>query len=443
MQAIKGQKRLPSGWPLFLTPNKAKMGSIGFLLLLGLNCGLMAQGNDAFDPFYQPASSGDLLQDYNFYALTLIEREPQFRRYFEENAGLKESLRTRLTAVEAAVDKRGLSSEQLARMYSIHDEEKIRWMQILRQMLEAEGELSKSLAAHLQRSGRYALFENQAPVDFILECIALCITGLNTIIDAYALGIHGLYPRIDSVSFDINGEVYPRYLALLNNAVSEDARHISLFFQPSLRFTMALLKINGRDEAVRFEPMEHGENRKAWSYIRSIVWDDYPYALLLVPGSGVMEGDQAISYSGVQRCRLAAVRFHQRLAPLIVVSGGFVHPYKTPYCEAFEMKKVLVEEFGVPGQAIIIEPHARHTTTNFRNTVRLALKYGIPTDIRSLCTTTADQSYYISNMNLDERCKRELGYVPFVLHERISRYDIEFQMNTTSLHRNPVDPLDP
>ena len=51
-------------------------------------------------------------------------------------------------------------------------------------------------------------------------------------------------------------------------------------------------------------------------------------------------------------------------APLILVSGGYVHPNQTPYCEAIEMKESLVRDFGIPSDAILIDPHARHTTTN-------------------------------------------------------------------------------
>ncbi|MBK8657099.1 MAG: hypothetical protein IPN20_25070 [Haliscomenobacter sp.] len=51
----------------------------------------------------------------------------------------------------------------------------------------------------------------------------------------------------------------------------------------------------------------------------------------------------------------------------------------------------------MPERAIIIEPHARHTTTNFRNSARLMYRYGIPFDKMALCTSTMDQVVYITN----------------------------------------------
>ena len=60
------------------------------------------------------------------------------------------------------------------------------------------------------------------------------------------------------------------------------------------------------------------------------------------------------------------------------MSGGFVHPAQTPYAEAIEMKKALIADFSIPQEAILVDPHARHTTTNMRNAARLLYRYAIP-----------------------------------------------------------------
>jgi DUF218 domain len=83
-----------------------------------------------------------------------------------------------------------------------------------------------------------------------------------------------------------------------------------------------------------------------------------------------------LSPQGRLRVEVAARRYKDGQAPLILVSGGYVHPNQTADCEALEMKKSLIDDYGVPADSIIVEPHARHTTTNLRNAARLMYRYG-------------------------------------------------------------------
>ena len=143
------------------------------------------------------------------------------------------------------------------------------------------------------------------------------------------------------------------------------------------------------------------------------------------------------------RLELAVARFRAGKAPFIIVSGGSVHPSQTPYNEAFEMKRSLVQDFGINPDAILIDPHARHTTTNLRNASRLAFRYGLPDGKPMLITSDASQSAYISGTVFRERCERELGYQPGTLGARLSRFDLEFTPAVVSLHADSRDPLDP
>lgn len=143
-----------------------------------------------------------------------------------------------------------------------------------------------------------------------------------------------------------------------------------------------------------------------------------------------------------QRCRLAAVQYNKGVAPIVVVSGGKVHPYKTTWCEALEMKKFLIEKLNIPENAIVIEPHARHTTTNMRNCARLIFRYGIPFNKACIVTTTRGQSMMITN-TLAARCMKELNEVPFQPGKRLSETEAEFYPVIDALHINPTEPLDP
>jgi hypothetical protein len=107
------------------------------------------------------------------------------------------------------------------------------------------------------------------------------------------------------------------------------------------------------------------------------------------------------------------------------------------------MKRSLIRDFGIAEDAIIIDPHARHTTTNIRNAARLIFRYGIPADRPALITT---QQYHLDSVDsiaFDDRNARELGYRPYLSKQRLSRFELEWLPNVTSLHADPLDPLDP
>ena len=162
----------------------------------------------------------------------------------------------------------------------------------------------------------------------------------------------------------------------------------------------------------------------------------------MIPGAGPEEPDVPLSAEGMIRCRLAAMQYRKGLAPFIVPSGGKVHPYKTKYCEAVEMKKYMIEKLHIPASAIIIEPHARHTTTNMRNTVRLMYRYGIPFEKVALTCTTKGQSGSIEH-SLADRCMRELNEVPYKNGNRLSETEMEFYPLIEALQINPREPMDP
>ena len=267
--------------------------------------------------------------------------------------------------------------------------------------------------------------------------------AMNRIYDVYALGKPPRYPDIDSISFDPKSASFQRMLSVVRAVMTDEPDGHPLFFHAPLRLAMELLRANWRDEAGRFEPMEEGENKLAFDRIPAISWAQYRYAAIVVPGSGTDRPNQAMSPWGKARVTLAARRYKAGLAPFIIVSGGYVHPKQTPFCEALEMKKALIAEYSIPASAIIIEPHARHTTTNLRNAARLLYRYNFPDSKPALITTDHGQSAYIEAPAFAQRCQTELGYLPFQNLKRISQFDIEFVPALDSLLVDPIDPLDP
>ena len=140
---------------------------------------------------------------------------------------------------------------------------------------------------------------------------------------------------------------------------------------------------------------------------------------------------------------MGAQLFLQHKAPLIIFSGGHVHPMQTPYCEAVEMKKYVMEKYKIPETSILIEPQARHTTTNFRNGARLAIRYGIPTAQTALVTSSESHIASTTSEEFRTRCQNELGYFPVEFIKRISPVEAEFKPSIASLFFDANDPLDP
>jgi hypothetical protein len=202
------------------------------------------------------------------------------------------------------------------------------------------------------------------------------------------------------------------------------------------------LEANRRDEAGRYEPLEEGENKACLQDMKNIRWNDYQYSFILVLGSGPPPSVR-LSKIGAQRTDQGAQLFLEHKAPLIILSGGHVHPMQTPYCEAIEMKKYVMEKFKLPEKSILIEPHARHTTTNFRNAARLAFRYGIPIDIKALVTSSEDHIALTTKEGFRIRCSTELGYFPMEFITRISPVAAEFKPSVASLFFDVNDPLDP
>jgi hypothetical protein len=292
----------------------------------------------------------------------------------------------------------------------------------------------------LRPSGAFIKYSRQSDAEMLIAAWKDAANGMNRLLRVYCLGKDPFYKDIDRVSFDVSSEEYRRLLRVETAEIklSRD----SLFFEPTLDFALKLLEANRRDEAGRYEPLEEGENKTCLRGIKNIRWSDYPYSFILVLGSG--PGDASnLSKIGAKRVDQAAQLFLEHKAPLIVLSGGHVHPMQTPYCEAIEMKKYVMEKFKIPEQSILIEPHARHTTTNFRNAARLAFRYGIPAELKALVTSSEDHIAITTKDGFRIRCATELGYFPVEFINRISPIAAEFKPAVASLFFDANDPLDP
>jgi hypothetical protein len=388
-----------------------------------------------FDPTYKLAF-GNAVQDKNFYLLSLFQRHIEVQRVLRANRIFNRLAHEKVRALGMAANCNDVGClDQLFRVKDADVEAVASGLQSL-----AKRPQFKMLLKDMRRSGVFIKYGDESDGAMLSAAWKDAAKGMNRLLRVYCLGKDPFYKDIDRVSFDVSSEAYRK---LLQQKLTEiKLSKTPLFFEPTLSFSLKLLEANRRDEAGRYEPLEEGENKASVQSLNEISWNDYPYSFILVLGSG--PGDSArLSKIGAQRADQAAQLFLQHKAPLIMLSGGHVHPMQTPYCEAIEMKKYLMEKYKIPEKSILVEPHARHTTTNFRNAARLAFRYGIPPDLKALVTSSEDHIAVATKDGFRIRCSTELGYFPMVSITRIAPTVAEFKPAVASLFFDANDPLDP
>lgn len=299
----------------------------------------------------------------------------------------------------------------------------------------------RKLIPVLKKNGSYHLYDSEADTAFLRSVWNNVAKGMNHVMDTYIKGQKPQYPKIDSIDFRPGDAAFKKKV---NEALTRllAGKSNSLFFELPLDASLFALNVNGRDEAARYEPLKDDMNRLPFSGIKNVKWDSYQYSMILVPGLGPETPGLNLDPGGASRCEEAVKRFRKGLAPFIVVSGGHVHPNKTPYCEAVEMKRYLTTQLGIPDSVVFIEPHARHTTTNIRNANRMIYRFAIPAEKPVLIVTDDNQSSYIVE-RMAKVAMRDLGYLPYRDMKKLGPEDTEYYPVLNSLEADPIDPLDP
>jgi hypothetical protein len=136
-----------------------------------------------------------------------------------------------------------------------------------------------------------------------------------------------------------------------------------------------------------------------------------------LPGDGCRALDKSeMDYLGVNRVRAAraAAAYHGGIAPVVTVSGGAIH---ADLVEAFMLLHLATCRFGVPDDAVLLDPCADHTHTNVRNTGSLVIALGGRTAY--VVTDSGLQGGYLQDWtsfdliggSIDQRALRDWGYL--------------------------------
>jgi len=393
-------------------------------------------------PEHRPLDLPSPLRDKNFYLLSLLERDAAAHEVVRQDPVLSGIASERLAELDRAAKNCGTDIECNAGAFIWGDTQIEQGAHALAALYRTSPVIRAFADGPLRASGMYVRAEDGG-AQMLERAWTACLQSANRAIAVYSLGKPPRYPAIDSITYDPKSDSYRRIVQHLVAFLEDDRGSFDLAWSVSLRFALDVMDLNHRDEAARFEPMEKGENAPAFRRVKSIDWSRYPYTAIVVPGAGGDRPGIRLSPSGKLRDEIAAKRYRDGKAPFLIVSGGFVHPNQTEFSEAIEMKRDLMTRLGIPEDAILVDPHARHTTTNMRNAARLIYRYGIPFDRKAVVTSDPGQSEYIENPAFAKRCTDELGYVPYRLLGRISAFDLEFLPLRDSLESDPRDPLDP
>lgn len=190
-------------------------------------------------------------------------------------------------------------------------------------------------------------------------------------------------------------------------------------------------------------------NAAALAFAKDTVPEDSDHDALIVPGYTPPGARGPLGVRDLppaqQRLERAAELFQQGAAPLVLLTGGCVYPPGTPHNEALHMREYLIER-GVPAAQILVEPYARHTTTNLRNAGRILLDLDRP---RGLIVTGFEsplfhQGFYLSRPTIStfhDRCRRELGYLVGEL-DGLDEHLIRFVPSPEVYRRTFEDPWD-
>lgn len=365
----------------------------------------------------QPQSTLSFVQDKNWYLLTLLQKVPAYAQALTDDAQVHALAVKREGLLRNAAGKCDADPGCFGTQVAWAPQEITQTAALVADVLVK----TDIVKLHLRPSGRFAHHAALADRELLVAALTDTLTTLQNVYDSYERNRQGIQGILQSVA-----DMHPQPLQ---------------FFEPLLFASLDGLQAAKRDEAGRYELLAEGENKAALAQIPCVDWSQYRFSVVFALGWGPDNLNTPLSELGQQHCDAVAERWKAGLAPFILLSGGHVHPDKTPYAEALEMKKYLMAHHQIPESAIIVDPHARHTTTNLRNVSRLLLAYGVPPEKVGLIASDTLQTFYVQH--LDVRCNDELGYLPYRIVAPIDDNDACFMVAAESFWQDARDERDP
>lgn len=378
---------------------------------------------------YTALASGSLEEDRAFYVLAVLEQSPGTRALLHADSTLVGFDRARDAALRDAAARCTADASCVRGDVVPTASDVTTCIGATVTSLASAGALA-AVAGHLRGSLLFERFVARGDDDttLVTEALTEAVADLVAAFDQYAVG-----------------ELAVAMLDTVVDAVDAGAATDTLsWWQPLARVTLGAMVADGRDEATRHELLATGENAAALGALATVDFTHFPYAAIVVPGQGPTDLATPLDPGGRARCDVAASRYAAGVAPLLLLSGGHVHPDRTTHSEAIEMKHYLMSTYAIPESAILVDPYARHTTTNLRNATRILLRGGVPAAAKVLVVSDVVQTAYMRAATFAMRCDDELHFRPWrELAPLETGTDTCMTLEPISLTADAADPLDP
>ncbi|MDN5289384.1 MAG: hypothetical protein JWR38_5658 [Mucilaginibacter sp.] len=278
------------------------------------------------DPNYKLIGE-NFVQTKNYYLLTLLQNNAAAKQLISNDPELTKLKQAKLDQIKQSLTtcKDALCFTQNIKF---SDDEIKTVSDRLASLYQADNALGNLVKLHLIPSGTYMQYQSLPAVQMLVKAWEQDAKAVNYAIEVYAEGRKPNYPAIDSISFNVKSRQYLNLAYDGSATILDESKDTKLFFIPSMNYALHCLEINERDDAANDEPMTLKGNKNAFNRIKTISWAQYKYTLILVPGAGPDVEGVALSAEGMLRCRVAALRYFEGLAPFVMVSGGKCIPTK-------------------------------------------------------------------------------------------------------------------
>jgi hypothetical protein len=235
------------------------------------------------------------VQDKNFYLLSPVESTISIAKPLAADHELATLTKNKIVS-ESDCSSRPVSCVGSA-AFSPEETEHVR-LQLV-QELRSHPDLKLKTIEEMRKSGLFTLYSMYDDAQLLSRAWVDAAHGINRILAVYGGGQARRYPKIDSASVDIESLVARKALADCSEQISainidRSSTRTELWFQASLKLALLLLRLNNRDDAERFEPLEEGENAAPLANIPDVNWNKYQYSAIVVPGLGPEETGVAL-----------------------------------------------------------------------------------------------------------------------------------------------------
>src|SRR5580698_5135000 len=201
---------------------------------------LVAQQPITIAPAQAPVTLLSPVQDKNFYLLSMLERTPDVKDAVTHAGTLATIAKAKRESLEHAAQSCDFDLSCYANAMKWTDGDITSAKDALRELYRKSHSVRQMADGPLRESGMFVRYQKLAGEELLAASWEDAARGINNAIEVYGAGRAPRYPEIDSVSFDVKSDSYRRLVQTIAAVLNDDRASLELFFDPSLRFALAL-----------------------------------------------------------------------------------------------------------------------------------------------------------------------------------------------------------